>query len=224
LGSIPERRPAHHESQRHGAAADSQRDQWDAAPGDADGDGSIFESRDADAERGLVPFDVNVPLWSDYAIKSRWFAIKNLTDTVGFNANGAWTFPTGMVWVKHFDIETTRGNPATKRKLETRFLVKTANDIYGVTYRWRPDQTEADLVAEEGMSEALSLTVNGAPYSQTWRYPSRAECRICHTQVAGFALGFNTRQLNRTNVYGAQTQNQIAALSGRGIAPRRCPR
>ncbi len=157
---------------------------------------------------GLVDYEQNVPFWSDYATKSRWFAIKNLTDTVGFSANGNWTLPTGMVWVKHFDIETTRGVPATRRRLETRFLVKTATDVYGLSYKWRPDQLEADLVAENGLSELIPAS---SP-AQIWRYPSRSECRACHTGVAGFALSFNTRQMNNDHVFGAQTLNQIAAL------------
>jgi mono/diheme cytochrome c family protein len=161
---------------------------------------------------GIVDYEPNVAFWSDYAIKSRWFSIKNLTDTVGFSADGKWTLPTGMVWVKHFDIETTRGNPATRRKLETRFLVKTATDVYGLCYKWRVDQTDADLVGEEGLSE---LIPSSSP-AQTWRYPSRTECRVCHTAVAGFALSFNTRQINRAHTFGAQTQNQITALSVAG--------
>jgi mono/diheme cytochrome c family protein len=52
--------------------------------------------------------------------------------------------------------------------------------------------------------------------AQTWRYPSRTECRICHTQVGGYALSFNTRQLNREQLFGAQTLNQISALSSAG--------
>jgi hypothetical protein len=116
------------------------------------------------------------------------------------------------VWIKHFDIETTRGNPATRRKLETRFLVKTATDVYGLSYRWRADQTNADLVGEEGLSEVIP---SSSP-AQTWRYPSRTECKVCHTAVGGFALSFNTRQLNRLNTYSGLEQNQIAALSGAG--------
>jgi glucose/arabinose dehydrogenase/mono/diheme cytochrome c family protein len=168
---------------------------------------------------GLVAYDPNVSFWSDYAVKSRWFAIKNQSDTIGYNADVPWTFPNGMVWVKHFDIETTRGNPATRRKLETRFLVKTSSadgDVYGLTYRWRSDQTDADLVAEDGLNDTLALTVNGQPYNQTWRFPSRNECRICHSTVGGFALSFNTRQLNRAHTYGAVSQNQIQALSDAG--------
>ena len=161
---------------------------------------------------GVVPYTPNVPFWSDYALKSRWFAIKNLTDTVGFSKDGNWTLPTGMTWIKHFDIETTRGNPATRRKLETRIIVKTATDIYGLSYKWRTDQSDADLVSEQGLSE---LIPSSSP-AQTWRYPSRTECRVCHTDVGGQALSFNTYQLNRTHPYGAQTPNQIEALIAAG--------
>lgn len=161
---------------------------------------------------GVVPYTPNVSFWSDYAIKSRWFSIENLTDTVGFSADGNWQMPTGMVWIKHFDIETTRGVPATRRKLETRILVKTASDVYGLSYKWRADQTDADLVVEGGLSELIPAS---SP-AQTWRYPSRGECKVCHTGIAGHALSFNTRQVNRTNTYGAQTLNQISALSAAG--------
>ncbi len=165
---------------------------------------------------GLVAYAPNVNFWSDHAVKSRWFGIRNLSDTVGFSADGNWTLPTGMVWVKHFDIDLERGNPATRRRVETRFLVKTASDTYGLSYRWNNiqsgAQTDATLVAEDGFNQVLTLTGASAPATQTWRFPSRTECRICHTAVGGFALSFNTRQLNRDHPFGAQTLNQIAAL------------
>jgi glucose/arabinose dehydrogenase/mono/diheme cytochrome c family protein len=161
---------------------------------------------------GIVAYDPNVNFWSDYAIKSRWFGIKNTTDTITFNRSGSWTFPAGMVWIKHFDIETTRGVPATRRKLETRFLVKTATEVYGLSYKWRADQSDADLVAEAGLTEAIP---SSSP-AQTWRYPSRGGCIVCHTQVAGYALSFNTPQMNRAHTYGGVSQNQIQALSDAG--------
>jgi hypothetical protein len=161
---------------------------------------------------GIVAYQPNVDFWSDYATKSRWFAIKNTTDKVEYAASANWTFPTGMVWVKHFDIDTTRGNPATRRKLETRFLMKTASGIYGLSYKWRADQSDADLVVEQGLTESIA---NSSP-AQTWRYPSRSECVTCHSQVGGFALSFNTPQMNRTHTYGGDVQNQIMALSQAG--------
>lgn len=161
---------------------------------------------------GIVSFEPNVSFWSDYAHKSRWFCIKNTTDTITYSSTASWTFPTGMVWIKHFDFDTTRANPATRRKLETRFLVKTATSVYGLCYKWRADQTDADLVAEVGLSEVVPLS---SP-AQTWRYPSRGECLNCHTSPGGFALGFNTPQLNRVHDYGGALQNQLQALGSAG--------
>lgn len=167
-------------------------------------------------QAGIVPYDVNLPFWSDHATKRRWFSIRNTTDTVTYSRDDNWTLPTGMVWIKHFDIETTRGNPATRRKLETRILVKTTNSVYGLSYRWRADQTDADLVDETGMNDPLTITDGGGPVIQTWRFPSRSECLTCHTPVGGHALSFNTRQLNRDNLYQVQTLNQISALKNAG--------
>ena len=177
----------------------------------------VFSSpADLTPNAGIVPYDVNVPFWSDHAIKRRWFSIKNTTDDVVYQRDANWTLPTGMVWVKHFDIETTRGNPATARKLETRILVKTIDGTYGLSYRWRDDQTDAELVPEEGLDDPLTITVGTTPTMQTWRFPSRSECQRCHTSVGGHALSFNTRQLNHDHFYGSQTLNQIAALEGAG--------
>src|SRR5581483_5302613 len=49
---------------------------------------------------GIVPYDINVPFWSDNAIKSRWFSIPNTNLTITFAPNANWSFPTGTVWVK----------------------------------------------------------------------------------------------------------------------------
>jgi uncharacterized repeat protein (TIGR03806 family) len=165
---------------------------------------------------GIVPYDINVPFWSDYAIKSRWFSIPSLAPKFTFAATGNWTLPVGTVWVKNFDIESTRGNPATARHLETRFIVKTTDGVYGVTYKWRADQTDADLVPENGDTSTFSVTVSGQPVSQTWIFPARASCLNCHTYVGGYALGFNTAQFNHTTTYNGVAQNQIDALSAAG--------
>ncbi|MGZ5553529.1 MAG: PQQ-dependent sugar dehydrogenase, partial [Chthoniobacterales bacterium] len=165
---------------------------------------------------GIIAYAPNVPFWSDYAIKTRWFSIPNPNTPMIFNQDGNWTFPIGSVWIKHFDLETVRGDPSSRRRLETRFIVKTSSGNYGITYKWRSDNSDADLVAESGLDEIIPITVNGSPTTQTWHYPSRNECRTCHTAVAGHALSFNTRQLNRGNTYGAQTLNQIKYLSDQG--------
>jgi len=146
---------------------------------------------------GIYPYEVNLPFWSDHAGKRRWFSIPELSDVMTFSEDGAWGFPSGQVWVKHFDLEMERGNAATSRPLETRFLVKTNTGAYGLTYRWRLDGTDADLVAADGLTEDLMILDGGSNVTQTWVYPSRASCLSCHTPEKNFALSFHTRQLNR---------------------------
>lgn len=94
----------------------------------------------------LIPYELNAPFWSDGAIKKRFAVIPNGT-TVAFRANGDWTFPAGSVFVKHFDLPVSDADPGVTRRLETRVLVKQDDgEVYGATYKWRADQTDADLL------------------------------------------------------------------------------
>jgi uncharacterized repeat protein (TIGR03806 family) len=161
---------------------------------------------------GIVPFEVNAPFWSDHALKRRWFSVPGLSQFVSFNANGNWSFPTGAVWIKHFDLELTNGVASSARRIETRFLVKNAGGIYGLTYRWNAAQTDATLVGEDGLDETFQIRDGASVRNQVWHYPSRAGCLTCHSPAGGFALGFNTYQLNLNS--GAT--NQILALSQMG--------
>ena len=161
---------------------------------------------------GILPYDINVPFWSDNAIKSRWFSLPNTNLTIGFNPDGNWTFPTGSVWIKHFELELTNGVPESRKRLETRFIVRNADGVYGVTYHW-DSETNATLVPEEGMDESFVINDGGTIRTQIWHYPSRSECLACHTPQGGYALGFKTEQLNKDFDYGAGPENQIAALS-----------
>jgi len=161
---------------------------------------------------GIVPYDINVPFWSDNAQKTRWFSVPNTNLTISFNATGNWSFPTGTVWIKHFDLQLTNGSPASTRRLETRFIVRNGNGVYGATYRW-DSTTNATLVPEGGMDETLAIYDGATIRTQVWHFPSRSECLACHTTVSGGALGFNTPQLNKDFDYGSGAEAQIAALS-----------
>ena len=193
-----------------------QTDPGGALPATLSGTGAFVDTANLVPAPGVVPYELNAPFWSDGALKSRWFSVPNLSDKIGFNANGNWSFPTGMVWVKHFELELTNGVPSSRRRIETRLLVKNASGIYGVTYRWGNSTIDAALVPESGMDESLVVHDGGTVRTQVWHYPSRNECLACHTAVAGHALGFNTPQLNREVAYGEVLANQITALSEAG--------
>ncbi|HEV2694629.1 MAG TPA: PQQ-dependent sugar dehydrogenase [Verrucomicrobiae bacterium] len=164
---------------------------------------------------GIVNYDLNVPFWSDNAIKSRWFSVPNQNLTIGFNTNGNWSFPTGTVWIKHFDLQLTNGSIASTKRIETRFIIRNTNGVYGITYRW-DSLTNATLVPEQGTDDVFTINDGGTLRTQVWHYPSRSECLACHSAAGGYGLGFNTPQLNRTLTYGTLTTNQISALSAAG--------
>jgi uncharacterized repeat protein (TIGR03806 family) len=152
------------------------------------------------ANPGLIPYDLNVAFWSDGADKSRWIAVPRAQ--IVFAPSGEWRFPPGTVFVKNFDLEVDAANPAAKRRLETRLLVRDADGgVYGAVYKWRPDGSDADLLSGSETETIAVKAANAEIRQQLWYYPSRQDCLTCHTANAGGVLGVKTRQLNRSFAY-----------------------
>jgi len=179
--------------------------------------GLFADLTDLSPAPGVLPYHVNVPFWSDHAHKRRWFTIPDPVSAMTWSRDGLWTYPDGMIWVKHFDLETTRGNPATARRIETRLLVKNAGGSYGVSYRWNEAQTDAVLVTDGGEDIDINIIENGTPRVQHYRIPSRGECISCHNSSAGHALSFTTRQLNRSESIHGFSGNQLSLLHSAGF-------
>jgi uncharacterized repeat protein (TIGR03806 family) len=171
----------------------------------------IFRSlTDLSVNPGVVAYDVNSPLWSDGAAKRRWMVLPP-GERIEWSKDDAWRFPAGTIFVKHFELEGASGHDRPRR-LETRLLVVDRDGLgYGATYKWRDDQSDADLLTD-GLEESLPAASSSVSHPIQWSYPSRQQCLICHTQQAGFVLGMNTRQLNR--------ENQLSKLSGLQLLSR----
>ena len=151
---------------------------------------------------GVIPYEVNVPFWSDGADKERYLAIPDGT-TMSIESNGHWQLPIGSVLVKNIRIGT--------QLVETRLLMRHSDGGWGgYAYEWNAAGTDATLV-----DGSKTVDVNG----QTWVIPSRAECMKCHTNVAGISLGTETVQLNRDKVYATtgRTANQIDTFNAIGM-------
>ena len=165
----------------------------------------------------LIPYAVNSPLWSDGAAKTRWFTVPTNT-VIRFSANGEWTFPAGSVFVKHFALPVDETNPKVLHRLETRILVRDTNDyVYGATYKWRMDNSDADLITN-GFSEDVVIHSRNGERTQRWFYPGRQDCLTCHSPASGGVLGLKTRQLNGDFMYSnGITANQLRTLGQLGI-------
>ncbi|HXG10184.1 MAG TPA: PQQ-dependent sugar dehydrogenase [Gemmataceae bacterium] len=207
--------------------------------------GLFASTKDHQPAPGLIPYSVNAQLWSDHLIKERFLALPGYSqiefETVTYpqpapGAPPGWRFPDGTVIVKTFSLEMERGNPASRRRLETRILhfeklagTEEVGDQYwrGYTYLWNDDQTDAELLDAGGLDRTYTIKDPQAPggiRQQTWHFPSRNECILCHTMPAKFALGVNTLQMNKDHNYGGVIANQLRTLEHLGIFTKPLPR
>ena len=169
---------------------------------------------------GLIPYDVNSPLWSDGADKTRLLALPD-TSQIEFSVDGHWSFPEDAVIVKNFLLETEKGNPDSKKFIETRFLVKRYGDEQwdGYSYEWNDDQSDAFLLVDSKTKQIAVQDPNagGGQTIHNYFFPSRNDCASCHTPVAGYILGPKTSQLNGNYKYGDITDNQLRSLNHIGM-------
>ena len=154
---------------------------------------------------GLVGYEINAAFWSDNAVKRRYFALPSMSAAFTHGADGDWSIPLRSVFVKNFLLGG--------KMIETRLLMRQSDgDWAGYSYEWNDAQTDATLVASSGKDKTIS--------GQLWSYPSRGQCLQCHTSAAGFSLGLENQQLNRTYTY-SQTgikAHQLTTLSAPSIA------
>jgi uncharacterized repeat protein (TIGR03806 family) len=167
--------------------------------------------------RGLIPYDLVVAFWSDGAGKLRWVAVPN--EKIKFSPTGDWTFPKGTVFIKTFELSTDAANPGVKRRLETRLLVCDSNGgVYGADYKWRADNSDADLLSASQTEEIPVKSATGEVHQQTWYYPSRPDCLTCHNPNTSGVLGVKARQMNRPFTYPTGvTDNELRTWNHLGL-------
>ncbi|MBT3048362.1 MAG: PQQ-dependent sugar dehydrogenase, partial [Candidatus Thiodiazotropha sp. (ex Clathrolucina costata)] len=156
-----------------------------------------------DVERfsdNVIPYNINALLWTDFADKERFMALPD-GSAITIDAEGRFVFPPGSVLGKHFRLDG--------ELIETRLLMRHANSGWrGYSYEWNDTLTDAVL---------LDTAKDKAFANQTWHYPSPAECLLCHTGIAGIALGPELGQLNRDFPYPAQSANQLQTYEAIGL-------
>ncbi|MEM7698518.1 MAG: PQQ-dependent sugar dehydrogenase [Verrucomicrobiota bacterium] len=132
-----------------------------------------------------------------------------------------WKYPDGTVIGQTFTLE--RGQDPLR--VETQISMKQGGEWQFFTYRWRDDQSDAELVGESGDYATIEFaSENLEPQELPWRFPARAECAACHTQRSMFVLSGTMAQLNREVDYaslGGEKSNQLATFKALGFFPER---
>lgn len=167
---------------------------------------------------GVIPYSINAEPWADHAQAQRLVAVPDhgtITPTTS-----AWTFPENSVLVRNLSLELTVGVPASRRLIETQLLHFDGRHWNPYTYQWNDDQTDADLVDDQGHERVLTIndaSAAGGMRRQTWRFAGRAECQRCHNNWSGPPLGFHTAQLNRRHGNDDSQPSQLDAWHQAGL-------
>lgn len=198
----------------------------------------------------VVPFDLNTPLFSDYAHKLRtvWMPEGTIAD---YQAHEALDFPVGTIISKTFFYPTAEGKDAVARTgdtshdhvgegldlhnvrmIETRLMVRREQGWVAIPYAWNEAQTEATL-ARTGADVPLRLVAaDGSSEDFVYEVPDQNQCAGCHasnnTTRQIVPLGPKARHLNKDYDYAGGRENQLAHLQKvgylRGVPATGVPR
>jgi uncharacterized repeat protein (TIGR03806 family) len=158
---------------------------------------------------GVLPYELNTPLFSDYAGKHRMVYLPPGQPAV-YEPTGPLSFPVGTILSKTFSYERPQGGELL---LETRLLVHTAAGWIGLPYVWNAEQTEAYL-----RIEGDSVRVWRREGAFDYLVPNVNQCKGCHDQGHKTQpLGPKAQNLNRDYDYaqgqGQGKMNQLAYWS-----------
>jgi uncharacterized repeat protein (TIGR03806 family) len=211
----------------------------------------LLEQRDGKLtpNEGVTPYDLNSPLFSDYAHKYRAIVLPPGT-SIRYGED-AFEFPVGTVISKTFYYPRAAGaaTPGAVRKvlaqapgasldlaqvrlLETRLLINTSSGWIAKPYVWNAEQTEATL-AVAGDTLSLELVSDAARQPFAYLVPDTNQCAGCHALEHHSQkiepIGIRARHLNKPFRYGEQSENQLARWQKIGLLtgapdPARAPR
>jgi hypothetical protein len=179
-----------------------------------------------------IYYEVNSPLWSDNAAKSRAFVlpdggtihVKDCEPDAGADAlaaectspmgipNGAadtgkWVFPVGTVMIKNFMFDGKLVETRLFMHVDTATanVIQNGTDWVGYNYAWNEAQTEATVVPDA----RTSVSFNTGTQVVQWNYPNFIDCIGCHSPAVA-TIGPETDQMNRIVDGGNQIDKFIA--------------
>ena len=185
----------------------------------------------------VLPYELNTPLFSDYAHKFRTLWMPPGT-AARYSATATFEFPVGTIISKTFyypragnalnevartydqgrDFSSGGGLDLSQvRLIETRLLVRREHGWEALPYVWNAEQTDAEL-ARTGDQMALELVgADGEREAFTYVVPNENQCAGCHvTDLKSKAIapiGPKARHLNRDYPYAGGAQNQLTHLA-----------
>lgn len=140
--------------------------------------------------RGVTPYRLNTPLWSDGADKLRFVYLPPGTKAVA-SGGGLLDLPVGSALIKTFAFAEN----GKRRLVETRVLLHRAQGWVALPYLWNTAQTEARLA----LAGARVPVTTPAGERIAYRVPNANQCKECHGLAGAVVpIGPKARNLSRT--------------------------
>ena len=176
--------------------------------------------------QGVLPYDLNTALFSDYASKYRFVWMPPGT-AAHYRDDGAFDFPVGTILAKSFAFPADSGG---ERLVETRLLVHAKTGWVGLPYIWNDRQSEARLDLAPDPVAVHYADVSGKKLDFTYFIPNANECKQCHdNERVMLPIGPKARNLNKDYAYPDGVANQLVRWTQAGYlegapSPEAAPR
>ncbi len=161
---------------------------------------------------GVVPYDLNSPLFTDYAYKFRFVKLPP-GERATYRKSEVLEFPVGTVIAKTFGYPGDMRDPESPVHLiETRILVHQPDGWAAYPYLWNDEQSDAKLKLTGTMTDVSWIHHDGTPRTVNYIVPNANQCKGCHEAEGRFLqpIGPRVRHLNKDFVYGDGTlENQL---------------
>lgn len=140
-----------------------------------------FSETGFDRGGSVFSYEINEPLWEDGMAAERVMALPAGTEQInalqGERQNKSWKMPNGAGFARTVSLDGA--------KIETQVMHLDSGEWKFLSYRWREDGADAELVPADGITDEKT----------GYRFASQAECASCHTQKSFFTLGLSTEQM-----------------------------
>lgn len=159
---------------------------------------------------GVIPYDLNTPLFSDYAAKYRHVWMPD-GSSASYHEEDVFDFPVGATLIKTFAFLHDMRDPAKgQRIIETRLLIRKKKGWDALVYLWNDEQTEATLKVAGTTRDVTWIHSDGAQRSSNYIVPNVNQCKGCHVLDKAFVpIGPKARHLNKTFAYDDGEANQL---------------
>jgi uncharacterized repeat protein (TIGR03806 family) len=167
---------------------------------------------------GILPYDLNTPLFTDYAEKARFIKLP-AGKKISYNSTAEFEMPLGTVLIKNFYYYNDVRKPELGRRIiETRLLANMQDGWHTYQYIWNEEQTEAVFEPIGDVTTVEYIDATGKKIKADYVVPNQPQCKGCHNRNDTIVpIGIAARHLNGDYTYTSGRKNQLQHWQQLGI-------